>query len=514
MADEPKLPHPFQEFVKFGKFFSSRLVHSVVQARLGREQFVPLPCRQFTDATDWFNVRIDELGEVSSQLRSNIARYPPLSPTLALDFLLQTQEGGVLPLETWCISYESTEVGAGRYTRTELYQQLSVALKSVIAASRITPSYRYFVRKQGSESYIILYRVSETPIKLDYGEDSKKIRVATVVSPFGSLYVDLTFRTTMVLERSCKLEEEVGGSKASTSHLPTFDPDDLDLPTRIPFGPVPTSGDYISASPDSDVFTCFSTSPASQNEFSMATSPLNIPTSTSPRGSTHFRIGVSPASSNESFLRRGSDEMLLGSCSAYHPSCSLPERTIDKRLITRTRQTSFPFSTLLSASPPSQFYLNKQILRNNTHGDITVTGPSTALGLPNVDEEDLCLPNLRKSCTAPVPVNLLENLQLENGKKRKQRRDDDSSEDEDDIMFPMTDIFGRVFRGSSESAASGPVELIQQCKIANLHNLNFLRNPVDTDVNAVVDTLADFENKSRIFDTFVSEISAEREDNY
>lgn len=28
-------------------------------------------------------------------------RYPPLGPTLALDFLLQTKEGGVLPLETW-----------------------------------------------------------------------------------------------------------------------------------------------------------------------------------------------------------------------------------------------------------------------------------------------------------------------------------------------------------------------------------------------------------------------------
>lgn len=44
-------------------------------------------------------------------------------------------------------------------------------------------------------------KVSETPIKLDYGEDQKKVRIATIASPFGSLSVDLTFRTNMVIDR-------------------------------------------------------------------------------------------------------------------------------------------------------------------------------------------------------------------------------------------------------------------------------------------------------------------------
>ena len=49
-------------------------VQAVVQARLGREHFVALPCRQNTDPSDWFNLRIDELGEVAAQLRTNITR--------------------------------------------------------------------------------------------------------------------------------------------------------------------------------------------------------------------------------------------------------------------------------------------------------------------------------------------------------------------------------------------------------------------------------------------------------
>lgn len=341
----------------------------------------------------------------------------------------------------------------------------------------------------------------------------KKIRIATIASPFGSLSVDLTFRTNMVLDRPSDQYGEFGDTNPSTSRLQTIDPDDLDLPTRIPFGPVPTSGDYIAASPDSDAFTCFSTSPASQNEFPMASSPRSIPISSSPRGSTHFRIGVSPASSNESFARRGSEELLFGPYSPSQPSCSLPERTLDRRLIPRNRQTSFPFATLLTASPPSQFYFNRQILRNGASGEVAAS-PAVAIGLTNVTEEEVHLPNLRKSSTAPVPVNLLENLQLEHNKVKQQRKDDDSSDDEDDVVFPMTDLFGRVVFGAGENPAAGPVELIQQCKIANLHHLNFLREPIDTDVNAVVDTLAEFESNSKIFDSFVSEISAEREDSY
>uniref|UniRef100_A0A0N5ARU3 Autophagy-related protein 101 n=1 Tax=Syphacia muris TaxID=451379 RepID=A0A0N5ARU3_9BILA len=168
MADKSDVSQEFKEFIKFGKFFSTRLllfneVQAVVQARLGCEQFVALPCKQFVDPVDWFNVRIDELGDVSAQLRSNITSncisYPPLSPSLTLDFLLQTKDDGILP----CISYEGTRNGElkeenGRFMRTELYQQLSVVLRSVIAAARVTPSYRYFVRKQSSSSYIILYR--------------------------------------------------------------------------------------------------------------------------------------------------------------------------------------------------------------------------------------------------------------------------------------------------------------------------------------------------------------------
>ena len=69
-------------------------------------------------------------------------------------------------------------------------------------------------------------------------------------------------------------------------------------------------------------------------------------------------------------------------------------------------------------------------------------GPSTAVGLADVVEEE-SVPNLRKSSTAPVPVSLLGNLQVKQYGPKQKRTEDDSSDDED-VVFPMTDIFGRV----------------------------------------------------------------------
>lgn len=37
---------------------------------------------------------------------------------------------------------------------------MSTLLKSIMAAARVTPTYRYYVRKQSPETFVILYRVN------------------------------------------------------------------------------------------------------------------------------------------------------------------------------------------------------------------------------------------------------------------------------------------------------------------------------------------------------------------
>lgn len=44
--------------------------------------------------------------------------------------------------------------------RTQLYHQMSVLLKSAMAAARVTPMFRYYVRHQSADTFIIFYRVS------------------------------------------------------------------------------------------------------------------------------------------------------------------------------------------------------------------------------------------------------------------------------------------------------------------------------------------------------------------
>lgn len=42
---------------------------------------------------------------------------------------------------------------------TTLYHQLSTLLKSIMAVSRVTPTYRHYVKNQSPDTYVIFYRV-------------------------------------------------------------------------------------------------------------------------------------------------------------------------------------------------------------------------------------------------------------------------------------------------------------------------------------------------------------------
>lgn len=62
----------FNEFAKFVRFFSTRLVQSVVQARMG--EFVSHPCCISPETSDWFNLRVDEIGETAAYMKSAIKK--------------------------------------------------------------------------------------------------------------------------------------------------------------------------------------------------------------------------------------------------------------------------------------------------------------------------------------------------------------------------------------------------------------------------------------------------------
>lgn len=135
-------------------------MQAVVHARMD----VPMdqPCVANPETNDWFNFKQDEFGEVSAYLKTTIKTYPPTVPAMTVDFFLHTASGDNLPLESWVVRVDPSEVDPNVNLFTVLYHQLGFLLRSVCAAARVTPAARQYVRNQGDKTFVLCYRVSAT----------------------------------------------------------------------------------------------------------------------------------------------------------------------------------------------------------------------------------------------------------------------------------------------------------------------------------------------------------------
>ena len=163
----------YNQYTKFLRFFSTRVIQSVVQARMG--QPVHHKCNPEPDQNDWFAIKVDEIGEIAAYLRSHVKKlvfikllklilshpsfsYLPQVSTLNIDFFLYLASGEVMPLETWELTFDPNE--RDEEGQSQVYFTMSQLLRSVIAAARVTPCYRYYVKEQSADSYVVMYRVS------------------------------------------------------------------------------------------------------------------------------------------------------------------------------------------------------------------------------------------------------------------------------------------------------------------------------------------------------------------
>lgn len=333
-----RIDNEAKEFATFIRYFCTRAVQSIVQARMGK--IIPHQCHPSPDHNNWFNVVIDEIGEIAAYLKSSVNRnYPPLSGSFTLDFILYTVGGDSLPLESWVIKLDKDDNDQTVNVHSALYNQLGTLLKSIIAASRATPTFRYYVKNQGPESFIIFYRVYEgEPDLSQLGEEQKFHRLGFLPSPFGTLSVHLHYRTKMELTPN-----PIADENETTEELRLA----TDLPqTRNHLGfavPKPDSS-RVPLSPMSDALDLrlnnFSTSPLSQDTiFSDVDSK---PT---------FTLGKSVSSTEDSVPTRhnsGSNKSDFNLSLPNGPS-SFPQRSIIHKQL-RSRNHSFPFSSLLLES--------------------------------------------------------------------------------------------------------------------------------------------------------------------
>uniref|UniRef100_A0A915EQM8 Uncharacterized protein n=1 Tax=Ditylenchus dipsaci TaxID=166011 RepID=A0A915EQM8_9BILA len=208
-----------KDFVKFMRHFCTRLVQSVVQVL--HSCFATCKVHIFKyffyhstngsngccslllatpETPDWFNLIVDEIGEIAAYMKSGIKNYPPKCSALSLDFLLHTADGDsavgvlvkfccgflLLSIEVFCRLFrvDRNQLDENVNVHTALYHQMSTLLKSVIMVPRFTPSYRYYVRKQSPETFVLFYRVFEGEPDLSLLGEEQKTKMEITPAPY------------------------------------------------------------------------------------------------------------------------------------------------------------------------------------------------------------------------------------------------------------------------------------------------------------------------------------------
>uniref|UniRef100_A0A914C2G9 Autophagy-related protein 13 n=1 Tax=Acrobeloides nanus TaxID=290746 RepID=A0A914C2G9_9BILA len=469
---------------------------------------VKYECSPEPESSDWFNVRIDEIGEIAAYLKSGIKRFPPYASGLNLDFLLHTADGDSLPLETWVVRIDPTNTDENVNVHTHLYHQMSTLLKSIQTAARVTPTYRYYARKQSPETFVIFYRVFEgEPDLFLLGDDQRYVRLGSLPSPFGSLCVDLYYRTRMEIVPNANVSPIIEAKENVQSQNENV----VFRLGSIPFGSaVPAKGsEIVAASPVSEEINTFSTSPLSQD----------LPFGNQSEQEAHFKLGRSVSSSDDSANPRlaqdnKSDDPTFAMDMSNSPkgSSSFPQRSSSYRQI-RVRNNSFPFASLLLESQTAESTRSQVLPRV-----VEDTGNGASL-LPSNKSDSALNRSSNKSLhvTSSSPLELFAQMSIKEEDEEKQTLADESEKTEVDLndniegedgMESSDDSYVKVFAfASTDDLGNDLGEFVKEVRQAPQNLPSFSQD----NANLLADQLSCFKEKVGAFDSFVAGLK-EKED--
>ncbi|XP_059480858.1 autophagy-related protein 13 homolog [Neocloeon triangulifer] len=189
--------HDRQDLEKYTKFLAIKATQIIVNSRLGEP--VSTNCKPLSSGTDWFNLAIPDLPEVSAQTRSILSGSNPCQKLpICVEISLKTSEGDSMILETWLLNMGDPTDHATKVTHT-IYNRMSLLLKSLLAVTRVTPAYK-LSRRQGADSYLICYRIYSGEPQLQLlGEGHNQARVGQLTTPLGTIQLSVAYRTKMTI---------------------------------------------------------------------------------------------------------------------------------------------------------------------------------------------------------------------------------------------------------------------------------------------------------------------------
>lgn len=118
-----------------------------------------------------------------------------------MEISLRTADGDTMVLEMWSISLDINQCDNTSKSSHTTYSRMTIALKSLLVASRATPAYK-LSRRQGTcaNDYVICYRIYlGDPQLYVLGDGFEKKRVGSVPTPYGTIAIGLAYRTKLLI---------------------------------------------------------------------------------------------------------------------------------------------------------------------------------------------------------------------------------------------------------------------------------------------------------------------------
>lgn len=152
-----------------------------------------------------FYLSIKDIPEVTVSTKKCLQAAPhlldsPHSP-FSLEISLQTSDCDTIPLETWCISFDQSIFDSSQRVRFNIYNRMSLVLRSLLVCTRSTPTYQ-LSRKQSADKYIIFYKMYTGEPMIDHlGVDHSKKTIGHILTPIGRLSLMVAYRTNSTMSQ-------------------------------------------------------------------------------------------------------------------------------------------------------------------------------------------------------------------------------------------------------------------------------------------------------------------------
>lgn len=217
------------DFDRFLKNLCFKCFELLLQSRNGSKQHTHSAANPHV--TSWFNLAIDGVESVRDEIKS-MAESPVPTPDRPVCLeVFADMEDQKLSIEIWSMHLLEEKYDA---SSTNVYNHMAILLRSVLTASRTTPSYS--LARQGDQTRLRHSFFLGAPDYSSLGRDMKEKEVASTSTPYGKILVRIAYRTSLILTQEISTLDSFIQNGLTTTPERSFDPEDCGVKGAFGYG--------------------------------------------------------------------------------------------------------------------------------------------------------------------------------------------------------------------------------------------------------------------------------------